>query len=170
MNVRIETIAPIRVAFRRHVGPYDEVGATWDALLPALGKEGFLAGGVRFIGLCHDDPGVTPPEKLRYDACVEVDEGFVPLGEEGVQIIGGGEYATTTHFGAYNRLGITYGRLFGEWLPRSGREPRTAPCFEVYLNSPDDTDPEDLLTDIYVPLEPAAGRRLTAGGFPTLPL
>ena len=153
MKVKIESKEPLRVAFMRHVGPYDEVGATWDKLLPRLGKEGMLGGDVLILGICHDDPEVTPPEKIRYDACVTVDESFVPEGEIGVQVIPGGEYAVTTHFGPYQKLGDTYTRLLGQWLPRSGRELRSTPCFEVYFNDPQSTEPEDLLTDIYAPLQ-----------------
>ncbi len=156
MNVTIKTIAPMRVAFMRHVGPYNEVGATWDKLLTWLGKDGVIGGENSFIGVSHDDPEVTPPEKLRYDACVSVDDAFVPTGEIGVQTIAGGEYAMTTHFGPYNKLGETYAKLFGQWLPRSGRKVRSTPCFEIYLNDPQSTDPKDLLTDIYVPLQPTA--------------
>jgi AraC family transcriptional regulator len=154
MKVRIEHLQPLRVAFMRHVGPYGEVGATWDKLLPFLGKEGFLGGDVLLLGVCHDDPEVTPPAKIRYDACVSVDAGFVPTGDIGSQVIAGGDYAVTTHFGPYHELGKTYAQLLGQWLPRSGRELRSCPCFEVYLNDPGSTEPEDLLTDIYAPLEP----------------
>ena len=135
MEVKIEHKEPIRVAFMRHVGPYGEVGATWNKLLPSLGKEGLLGGDSLFIGICHDDPEVTPQDRIRYDACVSVDETFVPEGEIGVQVIPGGEYAITTHFGPYQKLGETYTKLLGQWLPRSGRELRSAPCFEVYLKT-----------------------------------
>lgn len=154
MNVQIKTIPPMRVAFMRHVGPYHTVGATWDKLLPGLGREGWLGAGSRFIGLCHDDPEVTPPDKIRYDACVVVDGCFVPAGDVGVQTIPGGDYAMTTHFGPYSNLGKTYSSLLGQWLPRSRRELGVSPCFEVYLNAPDSTEPEDLITDIYAPLRP----------------
>jgi AraC family transcriptional regulator len=153
MEVKIEHREPIRVAFMRHVGPYDEVGATWDKFLPVLGKEGLLGGGALILGICHDDPDVTPQDRIRYDACVNVDETFVPEGDIGVQVIPGGEYAVTTHFGPYQKLGETYTKLLGQWLPRSGRELRSSPCFEVYLNDPQSTEPEDLLTDIYAPLQ-----------------
>ena len=141
MEVKIEYKEPTRVAFMRHVGPYNEVGATWDKFLPVLGKEGLLGGDALFIGICHDDPEVTPQDKIRYDACVTVDESFVPEGEIGVQVIPGGEYAVTTHFGPYQKLGETYTKLLGQWLPRSGRELRSVPCFEVYLNDPQSTEP-----------------------------
>jgi len=42
--------------------------------------------------------------------------------------------------------------LLGAWLPKSGRELRDAPCFETYLNSPQGTPPEELLTLIHAPL------------------
>jgi len=159
MKVKIEYKEPIRVAFMRHVGPYPEVSATWDKFLPLLGKEGLLGGDSLFIGICHDDPDVTPPDKIRYDACVSVDESFLPSEEIGVQIIPGGDYAVTTHFGPYQKLGETYVKLLGQWLPQSGRELCLTPCFEVYLNDPQSTEPEDLITDIYAPLQGRSGLR-----------
>jgi AraC family transcriptional regulator len=157
MEVRIEHVEPTRVAFVRHVGRYDQVGTAWERLCTQLGKDGLLGPGTRFIGICYDDPEVTPPEKIRYDACVTVDSNFIPEDDIGVQTVGGGEYAVTTHVGPYERLGQTYARLLGQWLPASGRELRSEPSLELYLNAPESTDPEDLITDIYTPLEPATG-------------
>jgi AraC family transcriptional regulator len=66
--------------------------------------------------------------------------------------LAGGEYATLMHKGPYEGLGRAYQALLGGWLPQSGRELRDAPCFEVYLNSPQTSRPEDLLTLIHVPV------------------
>jgi AraC family transcriptional regulator len=154
MNVTIKHLDPIRAAFIRHAGPYNEVGRTWERLMTFLGKEGLLGGGAQFIGVCHDDPAVTPPDKVRYDACITVGEGFRAEGEIGVQVIPGGEYAVITHFGPYERLGESYAKLLGQWLPRSGRDLRATPCFDIYLNSPENTEPEDLITDLCAPLQP----------------
>jgi AraC family transcriptional regulator len=71
-----------------------------------------------------------------------------------VQTLAGGAFAVVTHTGPYERLNQTYTELFGRWLPGSGRELRSQPSLEFYLNDPEGTDPEDLLTDIYAPLEP----------------
>jgi len=154
MDVEIKRLEPVRVAFVRHVGPYNEVGAAWEKLCARLGAEGMLGPGTKFVGICHDDPEVTAPERIRYDACVTVDDDFEGEGEIGAQTVGGGEYAVTTHVGPYDKLGQTYARLYGQWLPQSGREPRSQPSLEFYLNDPESTDPEDLLTDIYAPLKP----------------
>ncbi len=118
-----------------------------------MGAAGLLGGGAQFIGLSHDDPDVTPVAKIRYDACVPVDDGFRAEGEIGVQTIAGGAYAVTTHHGPYSDLKDTYAALCGQWLPRSGWRFRDTPCFEIYLNDPEGTEPEELLTDIYLPLE-----------------
>ena len=56
--------------------------------------------------------------------------------------------------GIHRPVVTMYAALCGQWLPSSGRRERSAPCFEVYKNSPQDTPPEDLVTDIYLPLEP----------------
>jgi AraC family transcriptional regulator len=71
-----------------------------------------------------------------------------------VQTLEGGDYAVVTHRGPYEELGKVWSWLFGVWLPSSGRELRHAPPFEISLNSPMNTPPQELLTDIYVPLEP----------------
>ena len=154
MNVTIKHLKPLRVAFMRHTGPYNEVGATWDEFLMHMGKEGLLEGNQQFIGVCHDDPAITSAKKIRYDACVTVNEEVRANGEIGVQTIAGGDYAVLTHFGPYQKLGVSYSQLLGQWLPRSGRGLRMIPCFEIYFNSPENTEPEDLITDIYAPLEP----------------
>ena len=153
MNVEIKTIKPMRVAFMRHIGPYKECGKVWEKFCAWAGARLLLCPNTAFLGISHDDPTITPPEKLRYDACIPVDEKVLPDGEVGIQEIPGGEYAVIRHLGQYEKLIDTYAKIMGEWLPRSGREPRSTPCFEVYINSPDNTDPKDLITDIYIPLE-----------------
>jgi AraC family transcriptional regulator len=154
LEVTILSIDPLRVAFSRHIGPYDECGPTWDRLLTWAGSHGLVGAGTRFIGVCHDDPGITPAHRVRYDACITIDREVEPAGEFGIQTIASGPYAVTTHHGPYGELDRTYVRLVGQWAPRSGRALRSLPCVEIYLNSPESTEPEDLLTDVLLPLEP----------------
>jgi AraC family transcriptional regulator len=154
LEVRIESIEPMRVAFIRHVGCYEEIGTTWERFMQWAARKGMLRPGQIALGIVHDDPVVTPSDRIRYDACLVVCEDFQGSGDVGVQQISGGEYAIITHKGPHERLGETYDRFFGTWVPDSGRELRWEPAFEVYRNSPQDTRPDDLLTYIYVPLAP----------------
>jgi len=148
----IEELAPVRLAFLRHVGPYNEVGATWGRLMGWAGMRGLLGPGAKMFGIVHDDPDVTPQDRIRYDAAVSVTRPVAPEGEFGVMNLPGGRYAVFTHRGPYEDLGKFYQRIYGAWLPKSGCELGDSPAFEQYLNSPQTTRPEDLLTLIHVPL------------------
>lgn len=153
MQVHIERQPILRVAFVRHTGPYETCSSAWDQLCSWAAPQGLFGDGCTLIGLCHDDPEITPPEAIRYDACLTI-TGDVEL-EPGVGIkeIEDGVYAVTTHYGAYENLGQTYVNLIGKWLPQSGYSLRDAPSYEVFLSDPESTPSEELLTDIYVPLE-----------------
>lgn len=149
----IQELPSMRLVFLRHVGPYGEVGATWGKLMMWAGMRGLLGPGMKMIGIVHDDPAVTPADKIRYDAGVVVTRPVEPQGDFGVMELPGGSYAVFTHRGPYEGLGKTYEKVYGGWLPSSGRQLRDAPAFEQYLNSPRDTKAEDLVTLIHVPLE-----------------
>jgi len=153
MEVAIESLEPMRVVFIRHVGPYDQVGPVWNRLFAWAGPRGLVGMNVVAVGVSYDDPGVTPLEHVRCDACLVVNRPVEPEGEVAVQQIGGGQYGKTRHVGPYEKLADTYARLFGEWLPQSGREARSAPTLEFYRNSPLNTKAEELVTDVYIPLE-----------------
>lgn len=153
MEVRIENVEPMRLAFIRHIGPYIECTKAWNTLCAWAETKGVFQNPVKVIGICYDDPQVTPPDKIRYDACFTVNESVQAEGEVGIQVLPGGRYAVITHAGPYEKLEETYGKLMGQWLPSSGEEFGEHASFEVYLNSPDETPPEKLLTDIYLPLK-----------------
>ena len=97
-----------------------------------------------------DNPKVTPPEKLRYDACATVDEQYVPARPVRVRTLAGGDYvvARKCPLGAIAR---GYAKLFGSWLPQSGRQARKAPSLLVSVNGPEGT--AFGFMDIYVPLQ-----------------
>ncbi len=152
LAVRTERFGLTRLVFFRHIGPYDEVGKAWQKLYAWAGRNGLLGPAAETLGVVHDDPEITPPERLRYDAALVVNERVRPTGEAGIEELPPGEYAVAVHKGPYQTLNDTYSRLCGEWLPSSGREARSAPAFEVYRNSPFDTAPDELLTEIYIPL------------------
>jgi AraC family transcriptional regulator len=154
MEVRLEILAPMQVAFLRHVGPYEDeqFTQTWEKLLTWARSQGLLGPRTLKIGIGYDNPHVTPADKLRYDACITTDPPVSPEGEIGTQEISGGEYAVITHKGPYENLHKTYAYLYGDWLPQSGREPADMHGFVIHRKGPRDTAPEDLVTDIYMPL------------------
>ncbi len=53
----------------------------------------------------------------------------------------------------YATLGDSWARLMGEWLPKSGLRVGEGAAYEVYRNTPENTAPEDLRTDLYLSIE-----------------
>jgi AraC family transcriptional regulator len=100
----------------------------------------------------QDDPSAVAEERLRAKACVLVDRRRAIEPPVVHADIAGGDHAVLRHVGPYASMKAAYQWLFGDWLVRSGREAADAPVFEEYLNSPRDTAPADLMTDIYLPL------------------
>ncbi|MGE4292891.1 MAG: GyrI-like domain-containing protein [Desulfovibrio sp.] len=153
MNVEIKLMPSLRVAYMRHAGPYFTVGETWNALCAWACPQNLFGPATLFLGVCHDDPQITPPDKVRYDACMTVPEHIVAQGPVGIQEVFGGEWAVCRHLGPYEGLQELYNRLVGVWLPQSGRELRESPSVEIYRNTPNDTPPEKLVTDVCLALK-----------------
>lgn len=149
---RVRRLDAMRVAFVRHVGSYDDVGKAWSKLYPWAAIEGLMGPGTRVLGIAHDDPDITPPDKLRYDAALTLTRPAAPAGEIGIAEIPAGEYATALHSGPHNCLSDSYAELAGKWLPETGRELRDAAAIEFYFNSPQTTPAEELRTEICLPL------------------
>ncbi len=153
-DVQIKPLPSRRIACLRVVGRYCP-----ETLGPAFGRIGQWAASAGIfnqdtlcIGVYHDDPEVTAPEKQRADVGVTVSDSFRPTGEIQVQTLTSGLHAVLTHKGPYDKLGDSYRWLYAVWLPNSGREPADAPPYEVYLNDAGQTPPEELLTEICIPL------------------
>jgi AraC family transcriptional regulator len=153
LTVTIKKLPPIRVASVRHVGSYSECEPAWTKLCELVGRNGLFGPDTRFIGVCHDDPEITPQEKIRYDACLTVPDTFTGTPDLPVTTIGDAEYATTVIKGPYTNLAPAYAWVCGVWGPDSGREFAGAPSIEFYLNDPKTTPMEEWLTEIYLPLE-----------------
>jgi AraC family transcriptional regulator len=149
--VQVERTLATRVTFMRHVGGYADVGATWARLFSWIIPRGLFRADTRTIGICHDDPEVAPLDKCRYDAAITVPPDAAGEGDVGIQEIPAGPYAVAMHKGAYSGLVETYARMCGEWLPWSGYE-LAAPALEMYLNNPQMTTEENLLTKVCLPL------------------
>lgn len=158
MNATIKTIEPMRIIALRHVGPYHLIGPVFERLMNWAGPAGVPMQGV--LGRYHDDPCLVPAEELRSDAAIVVGDDYElpsenPLGLTLGQIPGG-EYATAIHLGSYEGLGDAWGHFTSEAIPATGRTPTDGACFEMYMNDCRDVPPDEVRTDLYVPVSPVA--------------
>ena len=148
LSIEVTTLEPKRVAYMRHVGPYELSHRAWTDFMARLGKDGLPLNHSQLIGVPLDDPKTTPPEELRYDTCVTVNEKYAPTKPVRLRTIAGGDYVVVRNC-PIEALAKGYDTLFRSWLPNSGRKLRKAPSLLVALNGP--FGPRD----IHVPLEAA---------------
>jgi len=108
-----------------------------------------------FSPLCiyHDDPKVTPAEKLRTDVCMVMPVQVAPKGDVGFKTLPAGRYAIFLYKGTYDNLQAVYDTIYGKCLPEMECTLRDEPSAERYLNNPCETAPEELLTEIYIPVD-----------------
>ncbi|PIZ03981.1 MAG: AraC family transcriptional regulator [Gammaproteobacteria bacterium CG_4_10_14_0_8_um_filter_38_16] len=153
--VEVKIIEPIKVAFARHTGSYKDVFQSWFKLVGEVGMNHLLSEKTLKISIPHDAPETTPEDKIRYDACVTIDElkSFKPKGQVGIQTLRGGKYAVITHHGPLDTIESTYQILFAIWLPQSGYEPADFPNFMLHRKMPFVTPDKIVETDIYLPLK-----------------
>jgi len=155
MDCKIVNIPSKRVLFIRRTGPYIQSAyKAWDALSTYADKQNLMQENTESIGVMHDSPDVTEDNKMRYDACITVDNNVQADGEFAIQDIEGGEYAMFVHAGPYEDLEATYDQIVRIWLADNNRDLRDTPIHERYLN-PElmETAPEKLLTEIFIPVK-----------------
>jgi effector-binding domain-containing protein len=90
---------------------------------------------------------------------LDIELGFPtakPLSEKDkiiVSEIPGGQFATCLHTGPYSDVEPTYNALF-QWMQAQGYT-WTGVAYEFYMNDPDETPPEQLQTQIFLPIKSA---------------
>ena len=151
--VTIRSEAPIRLAALPHRGAYFEVSRAFQKLSAVMASRDLFRNAGRMIAVFYDDPQSTPEPDLRSHAGFEI-KGASDLSTPLEDVtLPAGRQAVLTYKGPYAGLPDAYDELFGLWRPSSGEEPADSPSFEVYLNSPMDTAPEDLVTELHLPLK-----------------
>jgi len=126
--------------------------AAFAAIIGYIDGNGLWGSVVACVALCPDDTATTPAEECRYQAGVIIRDQVPVAGEVEMMTIGAGRWAVFVHEGRYNTLAETWGSIYRDWLPASGMELRDVAPYELYLNDASKTAPEDLRTEIHIPV------------------
>ncbi len=161
IDVKIVDFKPVKVLCVRREGDYTvSAGEAFEVLMSFAyaqkikSKKNLLGKEARIFGIGYDDPNSVPAQKLRYDACLSYDDPSVkPEGEVVVKTIEGGKHLYHLHRGAYEGLKEKYAGMM-DYMIENGIKMADKPPFEEYLNrDPRRTKPENLKTEIYIPIE-----------------
>lgn len=152
--ISVQTLAPVPLAFIRNLGAYTAVDVSrFDDLLHWADTHGLYTGDNQLLGIGHDDPAITPTDKIRFDMCLTVPEPFLPDGNIGCQHLPGGTYATASYVGPFGpTLEQALGELIHKIAQRTDLELIGLPLIEIYRTTR--INPVYALnhTDIYVPV------------------
>jgi len=158
-EVEVKDLPEMHVAYVRHVGPYQGDSELFEKLFGRLMQWAAPRGLVRppeskFLCIYHDDPKITDEAKLRTSVCVTVPEDTTVDGEIGKMTIHGGQYAVAGFEISSDQYGQAWEAVYGGWLPKSGYQPEDHPCFELYLNDPEQHPENKHIVEICVPVKP----------------
>ncbi|MDR2919177.1 MAG: GyrI-like domain-containing protein [Tannerella sp.] len=126
---------------------------TWQELINYNKKHLKQASANRFVCISQDNPFVTNLEQRRFHIGIVTDEEIKHKGKFFVQEIPGGMYAVFRHKGDYSGLPEFYKTIYEQWLPQSGYHLRHPQTFDIFLNTPIEVAVDELLTEIYIPIE-----------------
>ena len=158
MSVGFVYLRPLRVVAVKAHGPYvASAHEAWRQMFAWLDDSGMRREVGRGYGLMRHDPKLTPEEKCRYEACIELLAGYesmVPAGFD-VTTLPGGAYARRRHSGS-DLLRSTIASLRDDWVPSQGLhvDPRR-PFIEIYCDNPIVVAAEARKIDVCIPVSMA---------------
>jgi len=150
-DVELTQAAPQLVAATRFRTNLREIGSDiatgFGTLMGGIGSQGLAPTGAPSI-VYHDVIDENTVGEI--ELCVPIDSELAEPGEVYSRELEGGAMATTTHHGPYEQIAPAYHTLTA-WISEHGHELTGAPR-ETYLNDPQTTAPERLLTRVDFPI------------------
>lgn len=152
-KIEIENASAHRLGALLHQGSYNGIGQCFEKLVSIASMEQLWPRSRGMVGVHYDDPNVVSEANLRSHAGLVIADND-PLPDSLEEVIVPANQCAVLHYkGPYMAIKVAYDYLYGDWLPKSGREPADSPPWEVFLNSPSDTEESELLTNIMLPLK-----------------
>lgn len=108
----------------------------------------------RAIAMAPDCPRGPDDPDQRFIAGYVI-EGEMPALADGLhcETLPAGRWAVFRHVGPYTTLWQAWTSVYRDWIPHSGCTLRDAMPCEHYVNDPREVAPEQLITDLYIPIE-----------------
>jgi AraC family transcriptional regulator len=171
----VAEFAGTKIVSLRHFGPYETVDSTWADLSAFALEHGLTGPDVKSMGIVYDDPTITHPDRIRYDAALTIDPKKASAVESAVTEVAGvllkgktasgrsrvrpfkvldvapGPALKRVHKGPHAEITDVYTDAAHAIRSVADGAMPTPPYYEVYLNNPRFTPEEDLVTEVYIP-------------------
>jgi AraC family transcriptional regulator len=136
VNVEVKHFAKKRLCKLASAGGYEpgSLFKTWDILIHWGECQGIVKASQFRLAWCYDNPAVTPIQKCRYDASIEIQQNTKVEEPFSTIDLPEGKYAVIYVKGSPDDVNQAQMLLFSDWLPNSRYEPDDVPMLERYLN------------------------------------
>lgn len=135
-NVTFETMPAKRLAYVRLRCAYFNEGDIWqnaiNTLIEWAKRIGVWTSDTEVIGVCPDNPAVTPPQFCQYDFGIHVDDGVEEDDIVSIQHLPETTMAMLQVTGSAMAARVAWRWFVADWLPRSGREKLHHNYFEIF--------------------------------------
>jgi AraC family transcriptional regulator len=158
VRVVVRDLAPVSVAYVRHVGAYQGLAEVFERAFGRLMRwaqaRNLLGPETQVFAVYHDQPEITDDDRLRVDACISVPDEVAAEGEIGRLVLPGGRFAIGRFELGVRDYAAAWHTMMAGWLPESGYQPDDRLCWEHCLG-PCDAGPEQKqIVDICIPVRP----------------
>lgn len=153
MNAEVKEMPEMNVAYIRKMGPYgkETAGEAFAELMQWAGPRDLIGKGA-LLGVYWDHPEVTPAEKCRTDACIEVCGDTKIDGPVDRQTISGGKYVVCRFEVVTDSFQQAWDDSFA-YVVSKGYELAETPCYELYHNNGAEDPEGKWIFDICLPLK-----------------
>ena len=149
MEVEEKRMKDTQVAFMRYRGGYDKIPELIAEVVQWLMDKNLNMTGMIY-GAYFNSPEDVSPEELRYEIGASFEGDAQDEGNVMIKIIPEHTVIATLHKGPYTEVGPVIHGL-AEYAVKNGYDV-IGPVTEVYLNNPNEVDPEELLTEVQFPV------------------
>lgn len=153
--VTLQQVEPFVYFCIRHKGPFTQVEEVIGRLMQEVGSQNVVPAGP-LMGIYYNSPAQVKPDELEWEMGFPVTAQALvqpPLEKKEWKF---SQVATILHKGSYETTGDTIMKIL-DWMDANGYV-QAGPIMERYLDmNPSELKPEDLKTEIWIPVEKKGG-------------
>ncbi len=157
LTFEIEELPSLEILYITYQGSFEDINAikqVWNQLMKYAFKHKLIDSDSIFLAEILDDNEITDSLNCRYNAgiVIETPLKFEVGGLFRTKTISPQKYVKFLHKGSHEDSLITYDYIYSHWMSDVKQELADKPTLEFFLNDEENTPPNELLTEIYIPV------------------
>jgi len=150
-EAKIKDVTPFTYACLECTGPYDQMAVKIPQFIGEFFKQKLVPAGT-MVGIYLNSPALVKPAELKWSIGFIVAKDAVVAAPLIKAEFSYKKAASIIHTGPYEKVGETFDKLT-KFIESSGLA-MAGPVLEKYLNNPQMVKPEELKTEVIIPVEP----------------